>query len=142
MKTFVQLVIFAVVVLVGSLAHMPVHVVFITAHFFAVQSADAARCGGRNQRPCNRRRSPYATGCKPWYYPKNRRCHPCGGRDQVVCRIAGQGNNCRAGLVIKDDTCRKVDCGAERQRVCTPNERVPACDPPLIDISGICLPRI
>ena len=114
----------------------------IAAKFFLAMPADAARCGGLNQKPCHRPLSGYTRGCKHWFQLKRGRCRPCGGSDQIACRISGQGMNCRPGLLIKGHICKKIECGREGERACNANERVPGCDRPFVEINSVCLKRI
>ena len=122
---------------------MPALVVLLTVALFTspwVSHAEAARCGGPNQRACPAlQRGPQ---CNAWLTKIRGVCRRCGGQGQRACPIIKAGRTCRPGLRRVRGVCvRRLPCGANGQRACRLGERVTACNRGLEKRRGRCVTR-
>ena len=82
----------------------------------AVTPAEAARCGGLNQKACPAiRKGPV---CNRWLRKVKKVCRPCGGLNQRACAVVAKGRVCKPGLRRKKGRCvpRGNDNAALRAR--------------------------
>jgi hypothetical protein len=81
-------------------------VVLGTTQFVGPPLAQAASCGGLNQRACPLlKRGPQ---CGQWLVNVNKFCRPCGGLNQRACPIIAKGPTCKPGLSRKNNRCVKA----------------------------------
>lgn len=126
-------------------------------NFYTAPIAEAAKCGGNNQRPCTIfERIP---SCNKGLYEdfgKNR-ClkktvpgRDCGRLNQRPCTIVERIPSCNKGLYedFGKNRCLKKavpgkDCGRLNQRPCTIVERIPSCNAGLVEnfAKGLCVKK-
>lgn len=108
--------------------------------FTSISAANAAPCGGLNQKAC----PPLKPGpqCGAWLTKVNKFCRPCGGRNQRACPVLKAGKTCKPGLSRRSGRCVRLSpCGGINQRTCTKRERLFACNKGLEKRNGRCITR-
>jgi hypothetical protein len=78
-------------------------VVFGATQFVDIPLAQAAPCGGLNQRACPLLKK--GPQCGQWLVNVNKFCRPCGGLNQRACPIIAKGPTCKPGLSRKNNMC-------------------------------------
>lgn len=118
--------------------------------------AEAANCGGVNQRPCTIfERIPSCNKGLVENFAKGRCVRParpgldCGRKNQRPCTIVERIPSCNKGLIedFVQGRCVQparagIDCGNANQRPCTILERIPSCNAGLVEdfLKGQCVP--
>lgn len=104
-----------------------------------ITPAQAADCGGKNQKACPAiKKGPQ---CGPWLHKdKKKICRPCGGKNQRACPAVKKGPQCKAWLSKdKRKICRP--CGHRNGKACPAVKKGPRCQKGLKPSKGICVTK-
>lgn len=73
------------------------------AALVSASPAEAATCGGKNQKACAWFKK--GNECGNWLREVGGICKPCGSKNQRACKVISRGPACKSGLLIKKGKC-------------------------------------